>query len=101
MKKTNQTVNQQKVQKPASVMAWGFICAHGMGDLKKCDGAIDAEAYVRVLERHMLSQELHVYFSRTMLGRILHKLQHHGFMGIECMCLTGLPTVWICLLLKM
>ena len=47
------------------------------------------------------SQELHVHFSRTMPGLILHKLQQHGFVGIECMCLTGLPAVQICLLLKM
>ena len=47
------------------------------------------------------SQELHVYFSRTMPGLILHELQQRGFVGIECVCLTGLPAVQICLLLKM
>ena len=47
------------------------------------------------------SKELHVYFSRTMPGLILHKLQQHSFIGIECACLTGLPAVKICLLLKM
>ena len=47
------------------------------------------------------SQELHVYFSRTMPGLILYKLQQRGFIGIECVCLTGLPAVQICLLLKM
>ena len=47
------------------------------------------------------SQELHVYFSRTIPGLILHKLQQRGFVGIECVCLTGLPAVQICLLLKM
>ena len=46
------------------------------------------------------SQELHVYFSRTMPGLILHELQQRGFVGIECVCLTGLPAVQICLLLK-
>ena len=45
------------------------------------------------------SQEFHVYFSRTMPGLILHELR--GFIGIECMCLTDLPAVEICLLLKM
>ena len=43
------------------------------------------------------SQELHVYFSRTMPGLILHKLQQRGFV---CVCLIGLPAVHICLLLK-
>ena len=47
------------------------------------------------------SQELHVYFSRTMPGLILHELQQRGFIGIECVCLTCLPAVQICLLLKM
>ena len=46
--------HQQKVQKPASVMVWGCISAHGMGDLHICEGTIDAEAYVGILERHML-----------------------------------------------
>ena len=35
---------------------------------------------------------------RTMPGHILHE---RGFIGIECVCLTGLPAVQICLLLKM
>ena len=47
------------------------------------------------------SQELHVYFCRTMPGLILHKLQQYGFECIECLCLTGLTAVQICLLLKM
>ena len=47
------------------------------------------------------SQELHFYFSRTMPGLILHEFQQHGFVGIECVCLTGLPAVQICLILKM
>ena len=47
------------------------------------------------------SQELHVYFSRTMPGLILHSYNSVAFIGIECVCLTGLPAVQICLLLKM
>ena len=46
MKKTIQTVFQQIVQKPASVMVWGCISAHGMGDPHICEGTIDAEAHV-------------------------------------------------------
>ena len=45
---------QRKVQKPAFVMVWGCITAHGMGDLHICEGTIHAEAYVGILERHML-----------------------------------------------
>ena len=57
--------------------------------------------------RHMLpsnfSQELHVYFSMSisMEGPILHELQQHGFVGMECVGLTGLHEVQIYLLLKM
>ena len=36
------------------------------------------------------SIEFHVHFSGTMPGLILHVLQQHGFVGIECVCLTGL-----------
>ena len=36
-----------------------------------------------------------------MPGLILEELQQRGFVGIECVCLTGLPAVQICLLLKM
>ena len=43
------------------------------------------------------SQELHVYFSRTMPGLILHELQDRGFICIECVCLTGQPvSYWKC-----
>ena len=45
---------QPKVQKPAYVMVCRSISAHGMIDLHICDGTIDAEAYVGILERHML-----------------------------------------------
>ena len=43
-----------KVQKPASVMVWGCISAHGVGDLHICEGSTYAEAYVGILERRML-----------------------------------------------
>ena len=35
-------------------MVWGCISAHGMGALHICEGTIDAEAYVGILERRML-----------------------------------------------
>ena len=43
-----------KMQKPAFVTIWGCISAHGMGDLHICDGTIDAEVYLGILERRML-----------------------------------------------
>ena len=41
----------------------------------------------------VFSLELHFYFSRTMPGLILHELQQRGFVGIDCICLTGLLAV--------
>ena len=85
-------------------MVWRCISAYGMDDLK-----------VPLMQRLMLefwrdicchqnndfSQKLHVYFSRTMPGFILHELQQRGLIAIECVSLTGLPAVQICLVLKM
>uniref|UniRef100_A0AAR2KFA0 Tc1-like transposase DDE domain-containing protein n=1 Tax=Pygocentrus nattereri TaxID=42514 RepID=A0AAR2KFA0_PYGNA len=45
---------QCKVQKPASLMVWGCVSAHGMGNLHICEGTINAERYIQVLEQHML-----------------------------------------------
>ena len=85
----------------------GSMSAQGMGDLRICEGNIDSEAYVWIwrdiccCQDDDFSQELHVYFSRTMPGLILHELQQRAFIGIECVCLTGLPADQICLLFKM
>ena len=35
-------------------MVWGCISVHSMGVLHICEGTIDAEAYVGILESHML-----------------------------------------------
>ena len=40
--------SSQKVQKPASEMAWGSNSAHGIGDLYICEGTTDDEAYVGI-----------------------------------------------------
>ena len=45
---------QRKVQKPASVMVWGCVGDHGMGNLQICVGTINAERYIQVLEPRML-----------------------------------------------
>ena len=80
----------------------GCIRAYGMGDLHISKGTIDAEAYVGDICccQDDFSQELHVYLNRTMPGLVLHELQPRGLVGIECVCLTRLPAVQICLLLK-
>ena len=40
---------KQKVKNPATVMVWGCISAHGMGDLHICDGIVDVDAYFDIL----------------------------------------------------
>ena len=46
---------QQQVQKPGSVMVWGCVSALGKGNLHFCDGTINAEKYIEILEQHMRS----------------------------------------------
>ncbi len=45
---------QQQVQKPGSVMVWGCVSALGKGNLHFCDGTINAEKYIEILEHNML-----------------------------------------------
>ena len=42
-------------------MVWGCISTHGMGDLHICEGTIDAEAYVGILETHMVPSRQHLF----------------------------------------
>src|SRR4029434_5150669 len=37
-----------------SVMVWGCVSALGKGNLHFCDGTINAEKYIDILEQHML-----------------------------------------------
>ena len=92
----NDEKRYRKVQKSASMMVWGCISAHGMGDLHICEDTIDAEAYVEILERHML-------LSRPPGTPCLFQQDNarpHSA-RVTTLCLTGLPAVQICLLLKM
>ncbi len=45
---------QCSVQKPASLVVRGCICAYGMGSLHVLEGTMNAERYIKVLEQHML-----------------------------------------------
>ncbi len=45
---------RSSVQKPASLMVWGYICTYGMGSLHVLEGTMNAERYLKVLEQHML-----------------------------------------------
>ena len=69
---------QCKVQKPASVMVWGCVSAHGTGNLHICEGTIKAERYTQVLEQHMLPSKQCLFQGRPnllckiMQNHILH-----------------------------
>ncbi len=94
---------QQQVQKPGSVMVWGCVSALGKGNLHFCDGTINTEKYIEILEHNMLpsrrhlSRDVHAYFNKTMQNHILHTLQSPGCGGRGYGYLTGLPAVPTCL----
>ena len=58
---------QRKVQKPASVMVWGCVSAHGMGNLHICEGTINAERYIQVLEQHIVPSKRRLFQGRSCL----------------------------------
>ena len=93
---------QQQVQKPGSVMVWGCVSALGKGNLHFCDGTINAEKYIEILEHNMLPSRRHLfqghaYFNKIMQNHILHTLQSPGCGGRGYGYLTGLPAVPTCL----
>ncbi len=88
---------QQQVQKPGSVMVWGYVSALGKGNLHFCDGTINAEKYIEILEHNIFSRDVHAYFNKTMQNHILHTLQSPGCGGRGYGYLTGLPAVPTCL----
>ncbi len=55
---------QQQVQKPGSVMVWGCVSALGKGNLHFCDGTINAETYIEILEHNMLPSRRHLFQGR-------------------------------------
>ena len=58
---------QYKVLKPASVMVWGCVSAHGIGNLPICEGYINAEMFIQVLEQHMLPCKQRLFQGRPCL----------------------------------
>ncbi len=55
---------QQQVQKPGSVMVWGCVSALDKGNLHFCDGTINAEKYIEILEHNMLPSRRHIFQGR-------------------------------------
>uniref|UniRef100_A0AAY5L4N0 Tc1-like transposase DDE domain-containing protein n=1 Tax=Esox lucius TaxID=8010 RepID=A0AAY5L4N0_ESOLU len=58
---------QHTVKKPASMMVWGCISTYGMGDFHICEGTINAEEYIQVLEQHMVPSRIHIFQERSRL----------------------------------
>ncbi len=55
---------QQQVQKPGSVMVCGCVSALGKGNLHFCDGTINTEKYIEILEHNMLPSRRHLFQGR-------------------------------------
>ncbi len=55
---------QQQVQKPGPLMVWGCVSALGKGNLHFCDGTINAEKYIEILEHNMLPSRRHLFQGR-------------------------------------
>ncbi len=47
--------------RPGSVMVWGCVSALGKGNLHFCDGTINAEKYIEILEHNMLPSRRHLF----------------------------------------
>ncbi len=58
---------QQQVQKPGSVMVWGCVSALGKGNLHFCDGTINAEKYIEILEHNMHYKVVNALLSQLFL----------------------------------
>ncbi len=63
-KRNNPDCYQQQVQKPGSVMVWDCVSALGKGNLHFCDGTINAEKYIEILEHNMLPSRRHLFQGR-------------------------------------
>ncbi len=95
---------QQQVQKPGSVMVWGCVSALGKGNLHFCDGTINAEKYIEILEHNMLPSR-RPYFPGTSMHISTRQYKttfctHYKVLAAEKEgygYLTGLPAVPTCL----
>uniref|UniRef100_A0A3B4CCP3 Tc1-like transposase DDE domain-containing protein n=1 Tax=Pygocentrus nattereri TaxID=42514 RepID=A0A3B4CCP3_PYGNA len=56
--------DESTFQIPASLMVWGCVSAHSMGNLHICEGTINAERYIKVLEQHMLPSKQRLFQGR-------------------------------------
>lgn len=75
--------HQRKVQKPASVMVWGCVNAHGTRTSVKAPlmlkGTYRFCSNICCHPDAVFFRDILAYFSETMASLILHMLQQHGF----------------------
>ncbi len=55
---------QRSVEKPASLLVWRCISAYGMGSLHVLEGSMNAERYIKVLEKHMVPSRRRLFQGR-------------------------------------
>lgn len=58
-------LREERTHPPTSQHPW-CICAHGMGNLHICEGSINVEWYIQVLEQHILPSRQRL-FQTTLL----------------------------------
>ncbi len=101
-KRIIQTVTSNKSKSQGLSWYGGCVSALGKGNLHFCDGTINAEKYIEILEHNMpsrrhFSRDVHAYFNKSIQNHILHTLQSPGCGGRGYGYLTGLPAVPTCL----
>ena len=93
--KDNPDFYEQEVQKTA--WWWWCISAYGMGDLHACEGTIDTEAYVEILERQMPPSRRRLFPGTPCLFQQDNARPHSAQVTAWLcrnwgVCLTGLPS---------
>ncbi len=76
---------QQQVQKPGSVMVWGCVSALGKGNLHFCDGTINAEKYIEILEHNMLPSRRHLFQGRPCIFQQDNAKPHSAHITKSCL----------------
>ena len=58
---------------------WGCVSAHGMGNSHICEGTINAERYIQVLEQHMLPSKQRLFQGRPCLFQQDNAQPHYTY----------------------
>ncbi len=87
----------------SSHMVWGCVSALGKGNLHFCDGTINAEKYIEILEHNMLTSRRHLFQGRPCIFQQDNAKPHSAHITKSWLrrrvygYLTGLPAVPTCL----